>query len=69
MKRDGKLVELQDFAMQQKLYDVDGVQQYTAKKLFGYHLENGAKMPVAMPSRAPMQTCSGVCPTSSLSFS
>ena len=36
VKRDGKLVELQDFAMQQKLYDVDGVQQYKYGLYFGY---------------------------------
>ena len=35
VKRDGKLVELQDFAMQQKLYDVDGVQQYKYGLYFG----------------------------------
>ena len=36
VKRDGKLVELQDFAMQQKLYDMDGVQQYKYGLYFGY---------------------------------
>ena len=36
MKRDGKLVELQDFEMQQQLYDVDGVQQYKYGLYFGY---------------------------------
>ena len=36
VKRDGKLVELQDFSMQQRLYDVDGVQQYKYGLYFGY---------------------------------
>ena len=36
VKRDGKLVELQNFSMQQRLYDVDGVQQYKYGLYFGY---------------------------------
>lgn len=36
VRRDGKLVELDDFAMQPQLYDVDGVQQYKYGLYFGY---------------------------------